>query len=173
MADVIFREFATTRYPFAASLFVTARPIPLEAPVTIATLDVPVGASGVVLLDEWNGVDMIVAPFVVEIFDICHWRSPSNLLVSSEPSIAGRHQISPLQTRASRLAPSANLAPHCEKAAQVRAWPLSSQAAPRPAARDRGVPQKAASSSDPRWASRLRSCCRQDHRNRRRRKRRG
>src|SRR5258708_6881167 len=62
MADVIFREFATTRYPFAASLFVTSRPIPLEAPVTIATLEVPVGASGLVLLDEWNGVDMIVAP---------------------------------------------------------------------------------------------------------------
>jgi hypothetical protein len=54
--------------------------------------------------------------FVVEIFDIAIGVLPSNLLVSSEPSIAGRHQISPLQTSASRLEPSANLAPHCEKA---------------------------------------------------------
>src|SRR5258706_10569681 len=32
------REFATTRYPFAISLFASARPIPRDAPVTTATL---------------------------------------------------------------------------------------------------------------------------------------
>ena len=32
------REFATTRYPFAIRLFVSARPIPRDAPVTTATL---------------------------------------------------------------------------------------------------------------------------------------
>jgi integrase len=44
------------------NLFVTSRPIPLEAPVTIATLDVPEYASGVALLDEWNVEDIIIAP---------------------------------------------------------------------------------------------------------------
>src|ERR1700730_437989 len=38
IADPMLREFATTRYPFAISLFATARPIPRDAPVTTATL---------------------------------------------------------------------------------------------------------------------------------------
>src|SRR3977135_4098394 len=38
IADRMLREFATTRYPFAISLFATARPIPRDAPVTTATL---------------------------------------------------------------------------------------------------------------------------------------
>jgi hypothetical protein len=56
---------------------------------------------------------------------------------------------------------------------QVRAWPLSSRVAHRPAATDREVPRKAASGSDLRWASRLRSCCRQGRRNRRQKTRGG
>src|SRR6202049_1038394 len=38
IADRMLREFATTRYPFAISLFASARPIPRDAPVTTATL---------------------------------------------------------------------------------------------------------------------------------------
>src|SRR5258706_9538616 len=38
IADLMLREFATTRYPFAISLFASARPIPRDAPVTTATL---------------------------------------------------------------------------------------------------------------------------------------
>src|SRR6202040_760274 len=38
IADPMLREFATTRYPFAISLFASARPIPRDAPVTTATL---------------------------------------------------------------------------------------------------------------------------------------
>jgi hypothetical protein len=56
---------ALKRIPSAANSIASARVAdskPLEAPVTIATLNAPVGASGVVLLDECNGVDMIVAP---------------------------------------------------------------------------------------------------------------
>src|SRR6202166_1030052 len=38
IADPMLREFATTRYPFAISLFASASPIPRDAPVTTATL---------------------------------------------------------------------------------------------------------------------------------------
>src|ERR1700676_630391 len=37
LADVIFLEFATTQYPVSRSRSVIPRPMPLDAPVTIAT----------------------------------------------------------------------------------------------------------------------------------------
>ena len=52
---------------------------------------------------------------------------------------------------------------------QVKPCSPTAEGAPRLAATDRGVPPEAASSSDLRWASRLRSCCRRGRRSRRRR----
>src|SRR5882762_9473332 len=52
IADPMLREFATTRYPFAISLFASARPIPRDAPVTTATLIAKEFLFGFGLLDE-------------------------------------------------------------------------------------------------------------------------